>query len=304
VSGLSKHIDDQWKQLQQFRPSNHDKDKIKQRIWQTIKEEPVKKEPNHFFQLKGIVAACLLVLICGSFFWLIFQQSEEPQMAANSSFNYEKFSWDLEDVYSKKTNEGLELFQEKQSVPVGTVKEVTEEEMKTITAKLPMFVEKELELFPYPTTMYIEHVKMMDTALRYHFFIPNKEKWVYFTFDYPKLEYAEIFHAMSSLVFEGKKPYHHDEQLYANHGYGHMLFPVGMKPSSITLYKEIYYWDEGSDKMYSKYIETILSSGGWERKSFGGKSHTFVSADGNEVVNITWNGKELIYEFDYPNREE
>lgn len=304
MDSLGKHYDDQWKQLQQFQPPSYEKDQIKQRIWQTIQEEPVKKLPRIFPPLKGLVMTCLLILICGSFLWLIFQQSGEPQTAANPSIDYENFSWGLEDVYSKKADEGLELFQEKQSVPVGTVKEVTEEEMKTITAKLSMFVEKELEHFPYPTTMYIEHVKMMDTVQRYHFFIPDKEKWIYFTFDYPKLEYAEIFHAMSTLTFDGKKPYSHDEQLYVNHGYGSMLFPVGLKPYSITSYKEIYYWDEGSDKAYSKYIETILSSGGWERKAFGGKSHTFVSVDGNEVVSITWNGKELIYEFDYPNNEE
>lgn len=234
---------------------------------------------------------------------LIFQQSGKPHTAANSSIDYERFSWALEDVYSKKADNGLELLQEKQSVPVGTVKEVTDEEMKSITSQLPMFVEKELEHFPYPMTMYIEHVKMMDTALRYHFFIPNKEKWIYFTFDYPKLEYAEIFHAMSTLAYEDKKPYRHGEQLYVNHGYGLMLFPVGLKPYSITLYKEIYYWVEGSDKAYSKYIETLQTSG-WKKISSDGKRHTFVSVDGNEVVSITWNGKELIYEFDYPNREE
>lgn len=304
MDGLSKHFDDQWKHLQQFRPPSDEKDQIKQRIWQTIQEVTVKKSPSISLPLKGVVTACLLVLICGSFFWMIFQQSGEPQTAANPSIDYEKFSWALEDVYSKKADRGLELFQEKQSVPVGTVKEVTEQEMKTITSQLPMFVEKELEHFPYPTTMYIEHVKMMDTALRYHFFIPNGEKWIYFTFDYPKLEYAEIFQAMSTLAFEGKKPYRHNEQLYVNHGYGNMLFPVGLKPYSITLYKEIYYWAEGSDKAYAKYIETILSSGAWERKAFGGKRYTFVSVDGNEVVSITWNGKDLTFEFDYLNRDE
>lgn len=304
MDSLSKHYDDQWKQLQQLQPSSHEKDQIKRRILKTIHEEPVKKSPNILFPLKGIVTACLLVLICGSFLWLILQHSGEPQTADKPSIDYERFSWALEDVYSKKADEGLELFQEKQSVPVGTVKEVTEEEMITITSQLPMFVEKELEHFPYPTTMYIEHVKMVDTALRYHFFIPNKEKWIHFTFDYPKLEYAEIFQAMSTLAFDDTKPYHHGEQLYVNHGYGRMLFPVGLKPYSITLYKEIYYWDEGSDKAYSKYIETILSSGGWKRKAFGGRSHTFVSIDGNEVVSITWNGKDLTFEFGYPNRDE
>ncbi|WP_102272970.1 hypothetical protein [Cytobacillus massiliigabonensis] len=300
---MSKHLDDQWKQLQQFKPPSHEKDQIKKRIWQTIQEEHAQKSPNMFLPLKEIITACLLVLISGSFFWLIFQESGEPQTAANPSIDYEKFSWALEDVYSKKADEGLELFQEKQSVPVGTVQEVTEEEMKTITEQLPMFVEEELEQFPYPTTMYIEHVKMMDTALRYHFFIPNKDKWIYFTFDYPKLEYAEIFHAMSTLAFEGKKPYSHDEQLYVNHGYGSMPFPVGLKPYSITSYKEIYYWDEGSNKAYSKYIETILASG-WKKTASDGQRHTFVSLDGNVEISIRWAGRELIYEFDYPNREE
>ncbi len=300
---LSKHFDDQWKHLQQFQPPSHEKEQLKRRILQTIQEEPVKKSPGFLLPLRGIVTTCLLVLICGSFLWLILQQSGEPQTASNSSIDYEKFSWELEDVYSKKADGGLELFQEKQSVPVGTVKEVTEEEMKTITAQLPMYVEKKLEHFPYPTTMYIEHVKMIDTALRYHFFIPNKEKWIYFTFDYPKLEYAEIFHAMSTLAFEGKKPYSHDEQLYVNHGYGLMLFPVGLNPYSITLYKEIYYWDKGSDKAYSKYIETLLTSG-WKKIASDGKRHTFVSVDGNEEIIVRWGGKYLTYEFDYPNREE
>ncbi|MFE8697257.1 hypothetical protein ACFYKT_13005 [Cytobacillus sp. FJAT-53684] len=299
---MSKHFDDKWKQLQQFQPTSHEKTQLKQRIWQTIQEEPVKKAPSHLFQLKGIAMACLLVLICGSFLLLIFQQSGESQNAANQPFNYEKFSWELEDVYSEEVDEGLELFREKQSVPVGTVKEITEKEMNTVTTQLPMSVVKELEHFPYPTTMYIEHVKMMDTSLRYHFFVPNKEKWIHFTFDYPKLEYAEIFHAISTLAFEGKKPYRHDEPLYVNHGYGNILFPVGLKPYSITLYKEIYYWKNGSSKAFSSYIETLLATGLWKKVESNGNRHTFVSVEGNEEITIWWDRKDLIYEYDYPDR--
>ncbi|MBP2241935.1 hypothetical protein J2Z40_002508 [Cytobacillus eiseniae] len=300
---MSKHDDDQWKQLQQVKSTSQEKEQIRQRVWQSMQSEIINKKPERFFHWQGIATACLIILICGSFLGFIFQNTGE-QNAEHPTIDYRQFSWEIENIYTEQAEDSLEIYKEKQDMPVGTIKEVSGEEMESITTQSPMFVEKELENFPYPITMYIEHVKMMDTALRYHFFIPNDEKWIYFTFDYPKLEYAEIFHAMSTIKFNDKKPYIHNHQLYVNHGYGTMLFPTGLTPYSITLYKEIYHGLAYSNKAYSSYIEAIEATGLWKKVASNGGRHTFISLDGNQEVSITWHGNEIIYELGYPNREE
>lgn len=186
------------------------------------------------------------------------------------------------------------------------MKEVTEAEKNATIASKSMFVNKELEHFPYKTNMYIEHVKMQDVVIRYYFFIPlTAEKWIQFTFDYPKLEYANIFKAMSTLELNGKKSYHHNEPLYVTYGYERMIYPVDLEPVSVTSNNnEVYRWEDASTKAYHQYVEKILQDVSWQKKSGKGLSTTFVSVIFQNEVTITLNGNELTYEYFYPEQDE
>ncbi|MGE8203263.1 hypothetical protein ACQKP0_01675 [Heyndrickxia sp. NPDC080065] len=304
---MSKHYDNQWKLLQHLKPTIEEKEVTRSRIWKSMQDSPESSASNTpFFLWKSILATCLFFFICGGF-WLFFQQESKVQHSGNeSTIEFTQFSWKLSDVYSKKSEGGLALFQINKSMQVGSVNEVTEKEMNEIINSLPMFVEEKLEHFPYPTSMYIEHVKMMDVVIRYHFFITLPEgKYLHFTFDYPKLEYADIFTAISTLRIKGMEPYIYHNQLYVTHGYGKMIFPVGIQPISISSNKEVYHWENVSSELYNSYLEKITEGlGNWKKKSTKNGSDTFVSRDGNEVVTITREGKTITYEFFYPYRDE
>lgn len=302
---MNKHFDDQWKFLQQVEPPNNQKDMLRTRVWKSIQAQPVQAHRRPF-QWKGIAAATILLMICGSFLWLILQQSTQKQSAYEEPFDLEQFSWKLTDVYPEKSDEGILLYRKGDSVEVGTVKEVTEEEKNEMVNRLPMYVEESIENFPYPMNMYIEHVKMMEVALRYHFFIAfTDEKWIHITFDYPKLEYAEIFNVMSTLELKGKKPYIHDEQLYVKHGYGDLIYPVGLEPVAISGEKEVYHWPNVSTKVYSDYLGKIINGPGkWQQQSVDGLTRTFVHETSKTELSITLDGKEISYEFVYHNQEE
>lgn len=299
---LSKHFDDeQWKLLQGVRPTRAQKEVMRKRILESIHTPPARV--SHF-QWKSIAAACLLFLICGSFLFFIFQENTPSTTSGEMVFDEELIRWNLNDVYAEKSGDDLELYKKDQTVTVGVAEQVAVEEMSKIIKGAPMYVEKELENFPYPTHMYIEHVKMMDVALRYHFFIevPGQPS-IHFSFDYPKLEHADILRAISTLQLKGIKPYKHKDPLYVNHGYGLMIFPIELEPISISSSKEVYHWEDASFKVFADYLEKI-EQGGWKKTSNNERSHTFESGDGNEVVTITIDGKTITYEFFYPNQEE
>ncbi|WHY75322.1 hypothetical protein QNH20_14320 [Neobacillus sp. WH10] len=304
---VNKHFEDKWELLKQLGSTNIQKDAIRKRIQESIHHRPSKTSSMKFHQWKSITAVSLLFVIFGGFLFMLVKEYPKQNNSSNYTIDYESFSWKLGGVTSKKTGDSLELYHKNDSIPFGTVSEVTEAEMNTIINSKPMFVNKELEHFPYKTFMYIEHVKMQDVAIRYYFFIPlTKEKWIQYTFDYPKIEYGDIFQAMSSLELKGKKPYHHDGALYVTHGYGRMIYPVDLEPISITSNKnEVYRWIGASTKAYNQYLEKILhSNGNWQKESGEGLSNTFVSVDGNEVITISLNGNELTYEYFYPNQDE
>jgi hypothetical protein len=304
VGMLSKHFDDQWKLLQQLKPTSNQKEAMRKRIWESIQHHPDRSRKS-FIPWKNILATGFLLLICGSFLLFLLLESTQPQFSEGMSIGDKQFSWDLKDVYSKNTDHGLALYREGQAaVQVGAVQQITEEEMNRIIHSVPMFVYKKLENFPYPTSMYIEHVKMMDVLIRYHFFIPlTDEKVIYFTFEYPKLDHAEIFQAVSTLRIEGIKPYTDTDQLYVTHGYGTLIYPVGLEPISISPNKEVYHWEGASIEAFNAYIKKI-EEGHWEKKATTNQSHTFVSASGNEEVTITIEGETITYEFFYPNRDQ
>lgn len=303
---LKDHFDDQWKELQQLRPSSSQKDAMRIRIRQSIQVQSSSTIPNRIFQWKSILSACLLFLICASFLWVLLQDRTDPKTVDQPEINFETFSWKLEDVYGEKTSVGWTLYRKNKPLQVGSVKVVEEEEMNKIISSTAMYVNEDLENFPYPIQMYIEHVKMMDVALRYHFFVPMPdEKWVHFSFDYHQVEFAEIFQAMATLEIKGIEPYIHDEQLYVKHGYGNLIFPVGLKPISISSNKEMYRWEKASLKVFNDYLQKIERGNGYLRKTFEkGVPFTLVSNDGNQEVTITLEGKNITYEFYYPNQDQ
>ncbi|WP_066062561.1 hypothetical protein [Neobacillus soli] len=301
------NFDNQWEQLKQIGLTDTQKDAIKDRIQQSLAQAPSKVQPFKFLQWKSVIAASLLIVIFGGFLFMLLEESPRLNSADYFTVDDQLFSWELEDVTSKKAGGKLELYYKNNPIPFGIVKELTEVEKNATIASKSMFVNKELEHFPYKTSMYIEHVKMQDVVIRYYFFIPlTAEKWIQFTFDYPKLEYANIFKAMSTLELKGKESYHHNKPLYVTYGYERMIYPVDLEPISVTSNNfEVYRWEGASNKAYHQYVEKILQDvGSWQKKSGKGLSTTFVSVIFQNEVTITLNGNELTYEYFYPEQDE
>ncbi|WP_026672992.1 hypothetical protein [Alkalihalobacterium bogoriense] len=302
---MSKHYDEPWEQLQQVRSTKEQKETTRTKILKTLEAHTVYRDHRNHYPMKSIVATTIFFMISGVFLWLILLESGQLQTAYEEPIGTELFTWKLDDVYPEKSDDGMLLYRKGNPVEVGAVKEVTEEEKNEIVTSLSMHVEETLGNFPYPGTMYIEHVKM-DVSLRYHFFMAfTDEKWIHITFDYPQLEYAEIFYAMSTIEFKGKEPYVHGEQLYVTHGYGDLLYPVGLEPVSISLEKEIYHWSNASSKLYYDYLGKVVDGpGNWQQTTVDGLTHTFVHGRWGTELTITLDENEIIYEFVNHNREE
>lgn len=302
VSILNNYNDEHWKLLKQVRPSQSEKAALREKLSESIQHQPIRYSRKGSFQWKPLFATCVIILICSGFIYQMIQNAEVPQTAIQQASEMGEVSWDLKDVYTKRTMDGWEIYRKNVDIPVGTIKIISEEEKETLIAQLPMFVKTELKSFPYETLMNIEHVKTMETMQRYHFFIPvGNEKVAHFTFDYPKLEYAEIFQAMKTLSIDGIESKNNESQPYVQHGYGSMIFPVGLEPISLSPDKEIYHWEEANTNKYTSYLEEITKGTviHWIKESENEKTTTFVSANGKEIVSITLDGKRLIYEFTY-----
>jgi len=300
---LNNHFDDNWKNLKQIKPPAYKKEAIRNQITNSIRTKTNERAVFRIFEWKNVVLTSLFLLISAGILFQL-QSNYQKQEAPVSSASNGLFTWNIKNIYGEKSEDGYVFFKEGSSIPVGYADIVTEDEQKKITSTGAMYVEKELENFPYPTTLYIEHVKMADVSLRYHFFVNAANTTTHFSFDYPKLEYAEIFHLIATLLFKDQKPYIHDEQLYATHGYDTLPFPVGLEPIEKHGHTEKYLWGKANLKEYSNYLNKIKSTGEWEEKSRSGSSHIFASVTGYEVVKITLNGKEISYEFSYPKQEE
>ncbi|GHH99083.1 hypothetical protein [Neobacillus kokaensis] len=298
--------EEQWEILKQVTSTKAEKFAIREKIYRTIQNAPSQTSSVWTHRWKNALASCILIFIFAGFIVQMVHEKPQFKTAEPYKLDAQLFNWELDQVYSEKTGEELALYKNNESNQVGTVKEVSEQEKNNIIASKSMHINTELEHFPYATYMYIEHVKMMDVALRYYFFIPlTKEKWLEFSFDYPKLEHAEILQAMSTLKIKGKTPYNHDGPLYVTHGYGSMLFPTDLKPIYISPEKEVYHWEGASFKAYQDYLKKITSgTGGWKEQSGNNSSYTFISGNENEIVTITLKDKELTYEFTYPNRDD
>jgi len=299
---LKDQFDDKWDMLKQLKPPAHKKEAIRRTITGTIRTQTAKRPRR--FEWKNVVLTGLFLLISAGLLFQLQNESQKDNLQVSNTSGDGQFNWALENVYAEKTKEGLAFFQEGSSVQVGFAEEVSEEEQKKITNTAPMSVKKTLENFPYPTTLNIEHVKMMDVSLRYHFFVNYSNKIIHFSFDYPKLEYAEIFHFISTLKFKGQEPYIHDEPLYVTHGYDTLPFPAGLEPVEKVGHKETYIWENANAVNYNDYLQTIRSTGEWEERQESGASHIFASTDGYVIVKINLEEKHITYEFSYPKQGE
>ncbi|MET3696500.1 hypothetical protein SAMN05877753_103254 [Bacillus oleivorans] len=295
--------DSQWKLLQQIKPPAEQKEILRSRIWNTLQEHPEKFKAKRMMHVKPLLAASLFILLCGAFLIMFQQNSTQP--FTQGQMDYTEFNWELKEVYAEESENGLTLYREGEPVPIGSVSEINQEKMDEIVNSYVMFVEEKLENFPYPTMMYIEHVKRVDVGVRYHFFLtPTEDTIIYFTFDYPKLEYAEIFQAVGTLQFNGVEPYLHNEPLYVTHGYGRMIYPVGLEPISIRSNQtEIYYWEDASPAAFKDYLDEISTLPGWEKESEEDDFISFNYGNGHEIISIQLNDKEITYKYSYPNRE-
>lgn len=296
-----------WKQLKQFRPSENEKAEIRERLWKSIQNETYDQTPKRSFQWKVVFTTCLFVLICSGFIYNMIQNEHEAQTDVRQLGEGEEINWEFKNVVTKKISNGWEIYRKNGDLLVGTIALVSEEEKNKLIAELPMFVTTELESFPYKTSMNIEHVKTMDTVQRYHFFITlGEEKIAHITFDYPKLEYAEIFQAMETLKIEGFEAKKEITQPYVNHGYGSLLFPVGLEPISISHEEEIYHWEQANSTKFKAYLEKIAGDPFYRKQESEsiGETATFISSNEKEIVKITLEGKRLIYEFTYFYDEE
>ena len=301
MSILNNYNDKQWKLLKQLMPTENEKARLKARIIESIQSQSTHQGIKRKYQWKALLATCLFVLLCSGFIYKLIQDAEESHTAVSSLNEIEDISWNVKDIFPKKTADGWEIYRANEKIPVGQIELMSEEEQANLAVGLSMFVKEELVDFPYSMTLNIEHVKMMDTAIRYHFFVPyGDEKIVHFTFDYPKLEHAEIFHVMSTVKIAGFAPASHPAEAYVKHGYGKMIFPVGLEPLSISYEKEIYEWENANPTSFKAYLEKIASDNGlyaWKKEAEGEQAATFKSRNEKEIVTITLDGKRLIYEF-------
>ncbi|MGD6878580.1 hypothetical protein [Bacillus infantis] len=300
----SQYDDREWNELRELVPGKDESEQLKRRIMHSARKGS--QSGSRSFRAGSIAAACLLLIICGSLLFLSLQESKLPQ-DASIMLDGHPYTWDLPGVEVKTSQGEIEFLRgaEGTETKAGFGKNISEQDMESIISSRPMYVRQELEHFPYKTIMYIEHVKMMDTALRYHFFIqPEGEEWVYFSFDYPKFEYAEIFQAIASLRFKDVEPYIHPEPLYVTHGYGEILYPVGLTPVTVSSGYEEYRWEEASSRNLTDYLKALESSpAGWERQESADSSANYISHSGLVEVAIRLEGNILTYTIHY-NRQE
>lgn len=302
---MNKFSYEQWELLKKLTPGECERDRMRLKIRSSIRTIKAQKKKERIFDLKNVVFTSLFLLLsAGLLFQVQNYDQHEDRSGQSHAVNEFSLKWDLETIYSERSPDGYEFYKKGESEKVGFAEFVNDRKKKEIISSKAMNVEKELQNFPYPTTLYIEHVKMMDVSLRYHFFVEAGKNILYFSFDYPKLEYAEIFQIIGSLDLKNPAPYQHEQLLYVVHGYGKLPYPVGLRPAEIDGGTEKYTWDRGTDQNMKDYLDKIQATGVWKHTGGEGPSYIFESADGMEIVEITKDEKELTYQYSYPDREE
>jgi hypothetical protein len=299
---LRNHLDDNWEFLKSIEPGASKKSAIRIRILSSIRS---KQAPKRHLDFKYILLTSLFLIISAGALLQLQNTQQNTGSPITKNGTAMDFTWDLKKVYSDKTGDRFAFFKEGSSIQVGYAEDVSNQKKTEIFSNKAVHIEKELEHFPYPTTLYIEHVKMQDVALRYHFLVTTGDHTTHFSFDYPKLEYAEIFQLIASLKNEYEVPYRHGEQLFVTHGYDTLPYPVGLDPvKNFGENTEKYIWEKASKIEYRNYLDKIRSTGEWTEKQGEGSSHTFESVTGYVIVKITLNGKEITYDYSYPKQEE
>jgi hypothetical protein len=300
---MNKSSDEQWELLKKLTPGECERDRMRLKIRSSIRTFKAQKKKERTFDLKNVVFTSLFLLLSAGLLFQV-QNYDQHEDRSGQSHAVKKISlnWDLDTVYSERSPEGYEFYKNEESEKVGFAQFVSERKKKEIIGSKAMNIENELQNFPYPTKLYIEHVKMMDVSLRYHFFVEAGKNILYFSFDYPKLEYAEIFQIIGSLDLKNPAPYQHEQLLYVVHGYGKLPYPVGLRPAEIDGGKEKYTWERVTDQTMKDYLDKILATGVWKHTGGEGPSYIFESLDGMEIVEITRNGKEITYQYSYPDR--
>lgn len=302
---LRKPSERNWTVLRSVTPGEEENNRMRSKIRSSIRARAELNAKQRIFELKNVVLTALFVIISAGLLIQLQQHYQSPNGSGQSqAVNEFSLNWDLESVYSKKNEEGYAFFEKGNPEQVGMAEFVTDGDKNKIINMSAMNMAKEMVNFPYPTSLYIEHVKMMDVSLRYHFFVEAGKKTMHFSFDYPKLEYAEIFQVISSLDFIEPKPYRYNEQLYVTHGYGSLPYPVGLRPIELIGDKEKYVWEQGLPQQFKEYIDKIKATKMWKQIKDGGSAYTFESTDGTEIVEISLMGKEITYQYLYPKREE
>jgi hypothetical protein len=301
---MKNPLEDRWKVLKNVEPTEFQKSMISKRILSSLRNRPAPKRQIINIHLKYVMLTCLfLFLSAGALYQLQVNHSKNGSSVLEPGTALD-FTWDLEKVTSKKNGSQRAFYKEGSSVLVGYAEDITNSKTEELLKNKPIQTEKELENFPYPTTLYIEHVKMHDTALRYHFIVTAGEHITHFSFDYPKLSHAEIFQLAASLSYKSQAPYLHPEQLYVTYGYDTLPYPVGLEPIKKFMQNtERYLWEKGSKTEFKNYLNKIRTSGEWIEKQGGGDSYTFASSTGYVVVKISFVNNELVYEYSYPEQE-
>lgn len=291
---MNKHDEQTWSTLRDRRMSPAQKDRIRRRIMAAADRQPTARK-SFRYPSKSIAAACLLFLIFGGFLLLSLLDLDERPASPSVTTESLDLSWNYSSVYMKNTEKGIFLYRKGSDKPVGTLKKAD----NNTPPQDRIHMDEELEGFPYPTHLFIEHVKQMDTVIRYHFLIKrpgSEQEGVYMTFDYPKLEHAEIFRIISTLRIEGEEPADIGDMLLVRHGYSKLLYPSDLTPVSVSVNEEIYEWDSASANNFAKYLDRIQADSFYWIPAGPG---TYTSIDKLETVTIALKDGQLHYNFEY-----
>lgn len=291
---MNGDLNEQLDRMKNFKLSANRKKAVRSRLIQSLQNPAVPRSDQRW---KGTAFAFITIFICFISLYALLG-SWNSKTADNSNL---LFSWATDSILSEAKGTETILYSKKDHEQVGILKTIHSNELHDIVQTKAIFMEEELSHFPYPTTMYIEHMKRDGVVQRYHFVVEAGNQKVYITFDHPKAEYAEIFHAISTIKIEGSEPYVHDEPLYVTYGYAFFYYPSNLAPVEITSEREIYTWDGATEEDYYAYLNYLQANViGWTQVMDGGPEIRYRDQYGN-IINIQFNQGKLIYEYVYAN---
>ncbi|WP_080848486.1 hypothetical protein [Cytobacillus gottheilii] len=287
---MNRKMNEQLNNFKAITPSEKRKQAVRTRLATSLQTSNVQRKTQKW---KGFAVAFLTVFVCSISIYALLNGGWYDQTAEKSNVS---FSWKVDSIISETAGTQNTLYRKSDHAQVGVLKRVNAHELEDILNKIPIFMEKELPYFPYPTKMYIEHVKKNEIVQRYHFVIEAGSQTVYASFDYPKAEYAEIFHAISTISIEDEEPYVHDEPIYVTFGYDHFYYPATLEPVEITHEREVYNWRGAAVEDYYSYLTYLQAHAiGWELIKDGGPEVRYRDRYENTIL-ISFEQGKLIYE--------